>query len=362
MTQSKNSISSKQLMLFIIAAQVGLGIISLPSGLAQLTGHDGWMTILLTGLLALGLNTIIILLMKKYKSLSIVEILPHLFGRILGTIINIFLALYLAFASVLGISLFAIFVKLTLLPNTPSNILVIFTMLPAFYIILKGLKPVARLFSLSLVSYLSVLVYILLIAGELRPTYLLPVGASGIMPVLSSIPICYLGFIGFELSAFLYADVSDKKNVMKYTSFAMLFSIIFYIVVTVAITALFGENMLKELVIPLFSMTRVYNSPILERVDLYFTAAWYFALGCSASSFFSVGYYCFGRIFAIQNSKVLYYIYIVSVILLSFIWKDINTIIKLEEFLNYIGMGVSAFFIVCLLLSFFKKRGIETNE
>ena len=89
--EDRNQITAKQLGVFILSAQVGLGVIGLPSDLAKAVGHDGWISILSAGLLSTLVTIILIALLRRYSNQSIFEINRYLFGNILGQTINILL-------------------------------------------------------------------------------------------------------------------------------------------------------------------------------------------------------------------------------------------------------------------------------
>ena len=142
--ENRNRITAKQLGVFILSAQVGLGVIALPSTLAKEVGHDGWISILSAGLLSTLIIIVVIALLRRYSHQSILEINRSLFGKVLGPILNLLLILYLSFSMVAAFRYFTEFIKLFTLEATPEIFLALLIIAPTVYLSWYGLKPVAR--------------------------------------------------------------------------------------------------------------------------------------------------------------------------------------------------------------------------
>ena len=117
--ENRNQITARQLGIIILSAQVGAGVIMLPSQLAKEVGPDGWVSILAAGLLSTLFIVMIMGLLRKYAGQSIFEINRHLFGRFLGQTINLLLVVYLSFLVVAGFRYFTEFIQLFTLEVTP---------------------------------------------------------------------------------------------------------------------------------------------------------------------------------------------------------------------------------------------------
>ena len=258
--EDRNQITAKQLGVFILSAQVGLGVIGLPSDLAKAIGHDGWISILSAGLLSTLVTIILIALLRRYSNQSIFEINRHLFGNILGQTINILLILYLSFSMVAAFRYFTEFIKLFTMEATPEIILALLIIAPTVYLSWYGLKPVARFSQIIFFILFFVLVLSLLTIKKVRLTFLMPVGAADLTTLGQSIIPATLAFIGLELTVFLYPYIKDKENTLKWVVSANLCTMVFIAIIFVVTTGLFGENLLKMQVAPLFNLARYYRA------------------------------------------------------------------------------------------------------
>lgn len=354
-----NTVSSKQMALFTFVTQTAVGIITLPALLAKEVGHDGWISVLITGAIAIVLGALIVLLLRRYSDKAIYDINKYIFGKIIGTIFNILLVVYLLMATIGGLRLFGVFIRLVLLPRTPPLALAPFMILPTFYLVWQGLKPVARFLNITLLCYAAVLIYMALISKEYRVSFILPIGEAGLVPILSSIKTSFFAYIGLELIVFFFPEVTDKKKMLKWQMLASFFSMIFFLIIVIACTTLFGENLLKILTIPLFNIARVYHAPVLERMDLYIISFWFIAMACSIRSYTFAAYYSIHKIFNFKKNKIYHVLFFIVVISFGLLLKDINEVFNFLGVINIAGLSVIGFLVLCLCISFVRKKGVK---
>jgi spore germination protein (amino acid permease) len=360
--KGKNSITSRQMALLTFVAQTGMGMISLPAMLAREVGHDGWISILLTGIISIILGALIVWLMKRYSDKSIYDINNLIFGKVIGLFFNLVLTVYLFLASAASVRVFSVFLSITLLPKTPVVIIVPFVMLPSIYMVWCGFKTVVRFKYISTMSYAVSLTYILLVSRQYIFSFLLPIGEAGLPAILSGVETSFYTFMGLELIAFVFPAITDKKGAMKWHLIAITLTTLFSVIVVVASTALFGENFLKTQTIPLFNLARVYNAPIFERVDLYLIALWFVVMGCSMRAYMYAAYYSLGKVLKLKDSKVLVLLFFLSLILLSRLPGDVNEVFMFRQLTSLLGIGVYLFLVLCLCVSFIRKKGVVQDE
>lgn len=359
--ENRNQITAKQLGIFILSAQVGLGVIGLPSNLANEVGHDGWISILGAGILSSLMTIILIALLRRYSGRSIFEINRHLFGKGLGQTINLILILYLAFSMVAAFRYFTEFIKLFTLEATPEIIIALLIIAPTLYLSQYGLKPVARFSQIIFFILFFILVLCLLVIKRVRFSFLMPVGAADLAALGQSIVPALLAFIGLELTVFLYPYISDKQNVLRWVISANLCTMVFAMIIFVVTTGLFGENLLRTQAAPLFNLARYYRAPYFGRLDLFFILLWFPLLEGTFRSYFFAAYDSLQRYFPIKNQKLVYGLYTGLTILLSRLPKDLIQAVQLAQIVNLAGIGVFGFLILCYLYSLINQRGVKSK-
>lgn len=356
--KENHNITSKQWAKMLFVTQTGVGVITLPAVVSQRVGHDGWIIIVIVGLIAILLSTLIVIFLNRYSNKSVYEINKLLYGNLLGRAFNFILFAYLFITVVGGVRLFQFFIRVSLMPQTPFWILSPFILAPSIYLVWQGLKPMAIFLNITLISYFMLLIYLAVLSSNYRFSYLLPVGEAGILPLLINAHTGIFAFLGFEIIVFIYPFITDNNKVMKWQNISIIGSILFFLIVVVTSIALFGANFLKIQILPIFMMARAFNAPVLERVDLYIVALWFIPITCSMRTYVFAAYYSIEKVFNIQKSKLWYGLFFAVAIALSRIPENINQLYAFIDIINYFGLGVIMFFVVSLLFSFIRKKGV----
>lgn len=357
-----NAINSRQMALYTFISQTGIGIIILPTALAKEVGHDGWISIIITGFLAIAVAALIVFLLNKSSDKGILDINKAIFGKVTGTGLNFLIFVYLLIATSAGTRVFLVFLRISLLPYTPPLIISLLILMPSFYIVWYGLKTAARYKALTIISYVILLLYIALIYKNYRISFLMPVGESGIKALLYSIKTSYFSYVGIDLIAIFYGEITDKDKALKGQVLANFFSMVFLTIVTVASTAVFGEEFLSVQSIPLFNLFRIYNVMVFERVDLFMIAFWYFAMSCSVRAYMMASWYSLVKICNDRKSPILFLLFAVSILIISRIPKDINQSYYFLDIIDYLSIGMVILIILCLIISAVRIKGEKAGE
>lgn len=354
-----SKITSKQFMIFIITAQIGVGVLTLPSALAKETGHDGWISVVLTGFLSTIVLLCIMTLLKRYSDKSIIEINKLIFGKYLGTINNLIIISYCVFTEGFLLRDVVFAVQMTLLKFTPEPILIFLVAFPTVYLCWYGIKNYCRYGSIIIFLLFIILIIYSLTIKDFRITSLKPMGYAGITSITKGIGVSIFSYLGIELAAIFYPNITDKEKSLKYAILGNLVSGVFFTAVVLITTGVFGENLLKHLVDPLINIPRIVRIPYIERIDIYFIIIWLPVMGESGRAYFIAAFHCIKKVFNFQKSGLPYAVFTCVVFLASRIPRDFDDLANYERILGFIGAAVNLYIVLCLLLSFIIKRGIE---
>jgi spore germination protein (amino acid permease) len=357
----RHDITSKQLMIYIISAQIGTGVINLPSSLAQNVGHDGCITTVLAGIITIPIIIIIMQLLKRYSNKSIYEINNLLYGKYLGKFINLIIFLYFCFATIVNLRVLVEIIQMIVLSDTPPLIVTLLLFAPTLYITFKGLKAICRFSSMLYIVYFLMILSFLLVLKDTRITYLMPFGECGLNGLIKGIPINMYTFLGFELVAIIYPNITDKENAQKYMIFAEIFTTIFYVIIVAFSTAFFGEKQLSMLTMPLYTIEQTIIVPVIERLDIFFLTIWYPAMETFTHACFFSSCYSIIKAFNIKNITITIFSLFTVFLFLSRIPIDFESVIAYTNYTGIFGFGVISLFIISYLFSFINKRGVNSK-
>ena len=365
MINKSNEISTSQVFIFVVSGQIGFGILSMASILAEDVGHDGWIAIVLAGMITALSICLIVATLKRFNNLSIIEINNIIFGKYIGRFLSILTIAYLTYGAVLMLRNFSDIIRMSALRLTPPLVITSFIIIPIVYLSWYGLKYICRYSTLKIILVILVVIYYLLLMKYFRFTFLQPIGAAGIKKIVKVSFSPFTSFIGYELLTFIYPYVKNKKTLLRSALYANAFTVVFYVITVAFTTGFFGEIMLKQLVYPIFSLARAYRAPVFERLDLFFISLWFPIMISTVLVYYFCAYNSLKRLFNIENnkpkSKILIWCFTIMVILLSRLPKDMIQLSSLFDQLGYIATGYVGYVIICYLLSFI-KRGDKNHE
>jgi len=361
MDKRKNNITSAQLMGLIVSIQVGIGMASLPSNLAAICGHDGWISILIYGIIITAVIALIIKLMNRYNNKSIYEINKFLYGRYLGGLLNLLIVLYLWYSACLSLRSYINYIHVDLLRSTPSFVLCVFTLIPTCYLAWYGLKYITRFAQMIYLSIGFCLILFLIVFSDLRLNFLMPIAQSGIEGIKASYSPCIFAFLGYEVISVIYPEITNKPKTMKVVIGSNIITTIFFVILVLVTTSFFGEEMLKKSIYPMIKLSRSYRAPIIERMDVLYIAVWLPAMAMPISGYFSVTYYSIRKLLNLKKKAIYLIVFTLITILLSNVPKSISNIKVYTNIMTISGTIFSIFLVICYLFSFIRKKGVKTH-
>lgn len=356
--KQKNQISARHCGLMILSGEIGLGIISYPADLAQKVGHDGWISILMTGALALVLTLIVMLLLRRYRNRSIYEINRCLFGNWLGQVFNGLLLVYLVMVAGYFLRVFSEYIRLFHLVRIPLPVITLLIIAPTLFLTWKGYRAIGRFSYFMLVVLGAIVLLAVKVFGDLRFSFLQPVAAAGWPRMAGAVPEMFMAFIGLELAVFIYAEVRDRERVLFWGMSATSLTLFLLALVSFCTTGVFGEKLLQRLVAPLFSLSQYAQFPLIERLDLVFFILWFPVLESTFRVYFATAYTGIRKLGHLDNNPLYYGIFTGIVFGLSLIPADLNQTVAIGKGIAVFGSAVILYLAGCWGLSFVRRRGV----
>ncbi|WP_025027597.1 GerAB/ArcD/ProY family transporter [Caldalkalibacillus mannanilyticus] len=278
-TQGQYRILPLEISITVISFTIGVGILSLPRALAQELGTaDGWISIILGGLLFMVLYTLYVRLQRSFPGQTLLQYLgqgPIGKWGVRGLAI-LFILYFITIMSIL-VRVMSVVINMYLLDQTPAEVIVASMLLLSTYAVHKGLQGVIHLNLLFMPIILFVVFSILTInlpGFKLEP--LRPVLAEGIVPVLRGIKLTFFAFLGVEILFFLMAYM--KKSDLRALPFNLTVGLItvIYVLVTVFSYSIFSLNATYFITFPMLELAKEMDVPggFIERLEALMMTVW----------------------------------------------------------------------------------------
>lgn len=275
--QDKKIIGDFGLFTTIVVSMVGIGIFSCPKEVIDKVGSDAWIVTLVSGAVIFLLLYLIYMVVKKNEFMDLTNILQHNFGKVIGGVFAIVFAFYSIFMVSLGMREFVEVIKLFLLRQTPTEFILITTILTGTYLVRGEIGDLVKFNEISFwIMFLPAIAVFILIAINADFTNLLPVLNNKPESYLSASKYAIFCFGGFEIAYLILPYVKKKKNAASVLKKSIIFVAIFYTIVMILVIAVFSKQQSRILLWPTISMIRSLYIPdtFIERWEGIVMALW----------------------------------------------------------------------------------------
>jgi len=286
MVRTEKKMSARQLFLFIIQAQIGVGVLSIPYKLNETAKGGAGITVLITGVITQLIILMYWVLLRKFPDLNLFQICLRLGGRVFGKLL---IAGYIGYFVLLGanIMLSAVGVLQRWMMNaTPTWILLALFSIMTYYMAKEKLTVLARFYTLSSALFIPLIIFVSYGITQAHLEYMFPLMEAGIWNILKATKDTTISMYGFEVILIIFPliEASDKKKLMM-VSMSNLFVTLFYTFVVCTCLMVFNTEQLRLIPEPVLYLVKSLNFYIVDRADVLFLPIWSITLVCSITSY-----------------------------------------------------------------------------
>lgn len=354
-------ISNIQVRGILISVTIGGGALILPNTLAGIMGKDGWLGIILTGILFIPILWIVNQLFIDHPDKDYFQIVESILGKIALYIYMLVLGVY--FTILLGFITRNLgeLVKTFLLPNTPIEIIILLFILSCSYLAIHEIDSIARSGYFIYPIVIGTILLLLLVSIPTSDfTDILPVFQSDIRDLPRGVAASFFSFAGFEILLFTLPYVEDNKKTFKSSLLGLGTITVTYVAIFLINLSQFSVEQIKRQVYPALMLAKHIDLPgyFLQNLDGVFMAIWVLIIFASMSPvYFSAGK-ILSKIFKTKDHK--YYIWGLIPIIYFLALRPQNvaeSFLTFGKYLNILGfISIIIFPIVVFIVGRIKKK------
>ncbi|WP_018758887.1 GerAB/ArcD/ProY family transporter [Paenibacillus terrigena] len=364
MQKSKSiQITWLQFVLLIHGTQVGVGFLTLPRELAKVAGTDGWISIILGGVLSVVASLFIIHAMKRQPEATLFDLFNHYFGKWVGKTASVIFLFYLIGGSLAIIFSIVSILRIWLMPKTPDFMLILLLAVPTYMIVHHGIKMIGRY--AELIFYFSLWIIILL-AFPLNHShwlYLLPFIKEGWMPILSATRLTILSYLGFEITFILYPFLMNKKKAVSAVIVANTLTMLFYILTTLVCFSYFSSLEILQYTWPTLSLLKVIRVQFLDRWDVIFLAMYMIVISVTWIVYMSLAVFGVKQLIPKSKPSITTVVILLITLALSLVLDLSHTqVTQMTRTMSNIGIVIAYVFPLCLWGYVKLLEGIRRNH
>ncbi|BCU81943.1 germination protein [Polycladomyces abyssicola] len=359
MIKESSRITQGQLFFYIIQAQIGVGILSLPHDVHAVAKGGAWISVLIGGVVVQLTILIMWALCRRFPNLTMFEYLPKIFGKWIGGFFNFAYIFFFILMATLILVLFESLIQkwiFSLTPRWATLSLIVFT---SVYLVIESLRTITRFY--VLVSVL--IVFIVLIALNAFTianfTYIFPITEAGWGKIFLGANKVSVSLLGFELLLVVYPFVEGKADgKLKAASAGNAFTTLLYSLLVFIAIIVFSPMELAMIPEPIPYMLKSFSYRVVERLDLLFLSIWVVIVATSYMNYLFLASKGFGYYFHRGKHRMaVYYTAIISYILALIPQKpdDIELLTQIASWASYAFVyGLPVLFLLISLV--FRKR------
>ncbi|MCY9195151.1 spore germination protein [Bacillus atrophaeus] len=310
--KNKN-ISQLQAVFFIIQTQISIGLLALPHMLMKRAGSDGWISILLSGVLIQVTISLYMILFFRFPKLTFYEMLEKMFGKYVGKALQLIYICYFMLNCVLILSVFSRILDIWVLPLTPNWVISLMIVFGSVYIAKEPIQAIAR-FSFVLtpimVGLSLPLIYTL---GDADISYILPIFQGDVRDIFWASQDMFVSVNGFEsmliIAPLVKGTVRQRYKIM---TIANLFTTFYYLYITVTCFVIFSPEEINIIPEPVLYLLKTVSFRVIERTDLIFLTFWFVTVFATLANVFYLASTGAAKLFGKQDHK--WFVYILSAI------------------------------------------------
>ncbi len=359
--KGKNKISNNQLKALIISIVIGIGVLSLPSDLAEIVENGGWLSIILGGILTIPIILVINNLNQSYPGKIYFEFGKEIVPPFIFNLISIVFLIYLISILTFSVRIFGEVIKVFLLETTPIEIIIIAMIFVTSYLGRCEIEVIGRM---ALIIYPIILLTVIGVAIFSLPgidfSNIFPLANIKLKPMLRSIPIAFFAYGGYEIALITMGNVEKPKESLKYSIYAIVDIVIIYLLFFFITLSQFGINELKRQIWPSLVLTREIGFPglFIENLDGIVMAIWVMVIFGTMGPAFHVSGVILSSLFNTKKHDYFVTALIPIVYIISILPQNLRDVYKyMGKFVNVTGViSVVIFPIILFLINKVKNR------
>lgn len=364
-TRSDDKITTTQASIFLTNSVLGAGILTLPRGVVEIVKTpDVWLSVLLGGLVVLGVIFVMVKLSQQFPGLTIYQYAKLIVGKIPGGALCSLLILYYLVIAGFEARVLAEIMLFFLLEGTPSWAIVIPFIWVTTYLVFGGINAIARVF--QIIFPISVIVLVIAYGFSFHLfeiNNLRPLLSEGLVPVVKGLKSTILIYSGCEVIMTLVGHMEYPKEAMKAMTVGIGIPLLIYLSTVIVVVGGMSVDAVMRSTWPTIDLMRTFEITGLffERFEFPFLVIWIMQMFCNFSSFYFNASLGISQIFKVSRTWAILGL-IPVIFIFTMIPKRINDVFNLGNDIGY--AGIILFFLVPCLLSLIyiiRKKGLKQD-
>jgi spore germination protein KB len=305
----REQFSPRQFMILAILYAIGTAILVIPSTVAAEAKQDAWMPELLGIGMGMAFIWLYLFIAKLYPSCSIFEINENVFGKWLGKIITLSIALSTLVFCAQVVFYVGRFMVRQVMPTTPIQAINIVLMVVVLMGAKLGMVVLARTAEIFFPWILLLfMLFILFIIPDAKLNQILPMGEISLMPVIrAALEITSYSYMTmFITMGLIIHQVSNRQKAQKAYLIAVIISGLMMLALILASILVLGAEDTALQVYPSYKLAQSINiGNFLQRIEVIVAFLWLVSIFFKLSLFFNTTIKGIANVLQLRDYKII---------------------------------------------------------
>ncbi|MGE7902964.1 GerAB/ArcD/ProY family transporter [Peribacillus sp. NPDC094092] len=355
----KYKVSPFYVFFLVHSMQTGVGVLSFQRVLAKITGTDGWISILLAGLI------VHILIWVIYKIFSIVpgDIISannHAFGKWFG---NFFSLIFIVYFLLLGMTVMISYINVIhvwMFEEVASWAFALVFLILIYYINTGGFRTITGIAFLSVILTYWLLFVLFYAMKYSELTNLFPVFHHTLSDIWNGTRNTSLTMLGFEMIMMYYPFIKNAKTSQKYAHGGAMTTTLMTIFVYLVSLVFYSQKQLQLNIWPTLSLTSIVELPFIQRFEYIEVSWWAIVIIPNMTIALWAASRGFKRLFNVQQKYPLWGMSIIILLINIFVF-DVDSLYILNKIINPYGVLFLVLYLPLLLVIIYIKKMRERS-
>ncbi|WP_099157727.1 GerAB/ArcD/ProY family transporter [Virgibacillus ndiopensis] len=294
-------ISEREIMIAIPSMVIGVGILSLPRGVAAATtGSDGWITVLVSGIVIIFLTWMTAKLASSFPNKSFLSYSTLIVTKPIAVILTFLFAVTSLMITAYEVREISDIAKQYLFDRTPVAVIALSFLLVVVYAVSGSRAGIFRLnmMFLPIILFITLSVFVFNL-GWFKLSNLMPFFQTSFTGYAKGISTGITSYMGFGIILFYVSLVEKPEKTPKYAVMGMCIPVVAYILLFVTCIGVFGHSVASNLLFPTIELAKEVDIPggFFERFESVFFVIWIMAIFNTTVMAFDVAVLALSSIF-----------------------------------------------------------------
>jgi spore germination protein (amino acid permease) len=262
------------LVFFLIhGMQIGIGILGFQRGVVKEAGYDGWISVLLAGLVVHIIIFCIYLLLKRANG-DLISIHQQLFGKWIGNTFSLLVCIYFISLAAIVLRAYIEIIQVWMFMDLPTWVMALIAFGLLYYVVAGGFRSVVGLTFLGVIIPIPLYFMLLMPLEFAHFINLVPIFKHTISEIALGSKETTLSFLGFEILLLYYPFLKDRQFTQKWAQLGAFVTTIVYTSIMLISLAFYSEEQLNKTIWATLTLYKVVQLPFLERFEYIGVSLW----------------------------------------------------------------------------------------